>query len=78
MLMCLCYGISCQEIQKIVQQGSFTTEEVQKECHAGMGCGCCLEALSKMVETEVRKQCDLTMNTSHAIVVQGSSRSQCP
>ncbi|WP_148697455.1 (2Fe-2S)-binding protein [Silvanigrella aquatica] len=78
MLMCLCYGISCHEIQKIVQGGIVTTEGVQNECNAGKGCGCCLEALTQMVEKEANKVCDLAMSTSHAAAVTSSSRNQCP
>lgn len=66
MLMCLCYGISCHEIKKIVQQGVITTEDVQKKCNAGMGCGCCLEALRQMVEEESTKLDDAPMNSSRA------------
>lgn len=79
MLMCLCYGISCSEIKKIVQSGIMTTEGVQNECQAGTGCGCCLDALKLMVESEANKQQnELTLTNAHAVVVRGSSRSQCP
>jgi bacterioferritin-associated ferredoxin len=78
MLMCLCYGISCYDIRKIVQAGVVTTEGVQKECNAGTGCGCCLEALKQMVELEANKLEDMAMSTSHVTVGRGSSRNQCP
>ncbi len=78
MLMCLCYGISCHEIKKIVQGGVITTEGVQKECNAGTGCGCCLEALKQMVELEANKLEDMAMSTSHVTVERGSSRTRCP
>lgn len=77
MLMCLCYGISCHEIKKIVQGGIITAEGVQKECNAGTGCGCCLEALKQMVEVEANKLKNVTM-TPHVAVEQGNSRNRCP
>lgn len=52
MLMCLCYGVSNNEIKDYIQNGASTTEEVQECCGAGMGCGCCLEALQNFVENE--------------------------
>ena len=78
MLMCLCYGISCHEIQKIVQAGVTTAEGVQKHCQAGTGCGCCLDALTQLVEIESNKLNDLTMSTSHEAVELGNSRNQYP
>lgn len=78
MLMCLCYGVSCHEIKKIVQGGVNTTEGVQEECKAGLGCGCCLEALKKMVECEAQRLRNASLSSSHAIVGQGNSRNQCP
>lgn len=78
MLMCLCYGISCHEIKKMVQEGVVTTEGIQKKCHAGTGCGCCLEALKVMVEIEANKIEETAMSTSHVTVGRGNSRGQCP
>lgn len=78
MLMCLCYGISCHEIKKIVQSGIATTEGVQQECNAGMGCGCCVEALKRMVESEVDKLNTHSITSSHVAVALSNSRSRCP
>jgi bacterioferritin-associated ferredoxin len=52
MLICLCYGISCREIKKLLECGIKTTQELQKKCPAGTGCGLCLDALKKMVRGE--------------------------
>lgn len=80
MMMCLCYGVSCYEIKKIVQSGIVTTEGVQQKCFAGTGCGCCLEALTQMVELEVKnnQKENISIDSSHVIVGQGSSRNQFP
>jgi bacterioferritin-associated ferredoxin len=67
MLMCLCYGVSCNQIKKIVQSGINTIEGVQKECGAGRGCGCCLESLEKIVNKELTKVVELTMNAQEAV-----------
>ncbi|WP_161597553.1 (2Fe-2S)-binding protein [Fluviispira multicolorata] len=77
MLMCLCYGISCHEIKKLMENGKTTTEDIQRECNAGLGCGCCLDALVSMVESEVSKKGEISMSSSHAIAEPSSSLTRC-
>ncbi|BBH53161.1 (2Fe-2S)-binding protein [Fluviispira sanaruensis] len=77
MLMCLCYGISCHEIKKLMENGMTTTEDIQRECNAGLGCGCCLDALESMVESEGSKQDTHSMSSSHATVELNSSLNRC-
>jgi len=52
MFMCLCYSVSNHEIKTLVQDGASTVEDIQQHCGAGMGCGCCLEALQCLIEKE--------------------------
>ncbi|WP_158997905.1 (2Fe-2S)-binding protein [Pigmentibacter ruber] len=78
MLMCLCYGVSCKEIKNLVNQGFATTESVQEQCLAGTGCGCCLDALEKLVEAEANSIKFTQITTSHATAEQDNSLIQYP
>jgi len=78
MLMCLCYGVSCHEIKTLIQDGAMTTEDVQLRCGAGMGCGCCLEALQNLVSQESTSILQSTKSSSHAFAGKGNSQGQCP
>lgn len=78
MLMCLCFGVSCKEIKTLVNQGFDTTKCIQEQCFAGTGCGCCLEALEKLVESEKKLSKLPNLTTSRASVEQDSSLIQYP
>ncbi|WGL59844.1 (2Fe-2S)-binding protein [Pigmentibacter sp. JX0631] len=78
MLMCLCYGVSCKDIKTLVNQGFDSKESVQEQCFAGTGCGCCLEALEKLVESEKNLAKFSNLTTSHASVEQDNSLIQYP
>lgn len=73
MYVCLCYGISQSEVKKIIKNGALTPEEVQKQCGAGMGCGCCLEALETLINEE-----GVTKSHAHATAAQDNSPNQGP
>lgn len=45
MLVCLCEGVSRQEIERARDQGATTVDELARACGAGSGCGGCHEAL---------------------------------
>lgn len=79
MLMCLCYGISCNEIKSLVCEGIMTTEGIQEKCHAGTGCGCCLEELERLVANECCRIANTPqLITSHAPVEQDNSQVRYP
>ena len=74
MLMCLCYGVSNHEVTSLVKEGALTTEDVQQRCGAGMGCGCCLEALQCLVEQESSSILQTTRSSSHVTAGKGNSQ----
>lgn len=73
MLMCICYGVSCGEIKKMVCNGAHSIEAVQEKCSAGKGCGTCVQALCQMIQTESQ----LTL-CCHSTELLGNSQSQFP
>jgi bacterioferritin-associated ferredoxin len=56
MIVCLCYGISEEDIRKSIRAGNWTCKDVGMNCGAGMGCGSCCKEICKMVNEEKRKR----------------------
>jgi len=55
-IVCTCFGVTDDEIRKVVLENDLTTvEEVTNFCKAGGGCGGCKEAIAELVE-EVQGQ----------------------
>jgi NifU-like protein len=55
-VVCTCFGVTDEEIRKVVHENDLTTvEEVTNFCKAGGGCGGCKEAIAELVE-EVQGQ----------------------
>jgi NifU-like protein len=55
-IVCTCFGVTDQEIRKVVHENDLTTvEEVTNFCKAGGGCGGCRERIAELVE-EVQGQ----------------------
>ncbi len=79
MLMCLCYGVSCNEIKSLICQGVVTKEGIQELSLAGTGCGCCLEALEGFIANECCHTANMTqLKISHVIAEQDNSQIQYP
>ena len=54
MIVCLCHGVSESEVDRCVQAGAESLEEIGNACGAGTSCGCCREVLSeKLIEGEL-------------------------
>ncbi|MHC5138540.1 MAG: Fe-S cluster assembly protein NifU, partial [Planctomycetota bacterium] len=52
-IVCTCFGITDDEIRKVVHENDLTTvEEVTNFCKAGGGCGGCKEAIGELIEAE--------------------------
>ena len=49
MYLCLCHAISVNQIQKHLENGASSVEEVQRLCKAGTNCGCCRQQLEELV-----------------------------
>jgi bacterioferritin-associated ferredoxin len=75
---CLCYGISNHEVQNIIQEGALTVEDVQQQCGAGLGCGCCLEEIKYLIEKENAAVLQGTKSSSHASAGKGNSQGRRP
>ena len=55
-IVCTCFGVTDDEISKVVHENDLTTvEEVTNFCKAGGGCGACKERIGELVE-EVQGQ----------------------
>jgi NifU-like protein len=55
-IVCTCFGVTDEEIRKVVHENDLTTvEEVTNYCKAGGGCGGCKERIGELVE-EVQGQ----------------------
>ncbi len=55
-IVCTCFGVTNEEIRKVVGENDLTTvEEVTNFCKAGGGCGGCKERIAELVE-EVQGQ----------------------
>ena len=50
-IVCTCFGVTEEEIRKVVTENGLTTvEEVTNYCKAGGGCGGCKERIAELVE----------------------------
>jgi bacterioferritin-associated ferredoxin len=49
-LVCLCHPLSDRELDKLVDDGADTVEEIGRRCGAGTGCGACLDELAEAVQ----------------------------
>lgn len=56
-IVCTCFGVSREEIERIVRENQLhTVEEVTNFCKAGGGCGMCVEAIREIVEEVYHQQ----------------------
>ncbi len=55
MFVCLCNGISDQEIRHHVRRGASSWREVARACGAGGACGECRASVHALVEDELRQ-----------------------
>jgi NifU-like protein len=50
-VVCTCFGVTDQEIERVIQENDLTTvEEVTNYCKAGGGCGGCKGEIEKIIE----------------------------
>jgi NifU-like protein len=57
-IVCTCFGVTDEEIRKVVRENNLTTvEQVTNFCKAGGGCGGCKERIAELInETLAREQ----------------------
>lgn len=68
MYICLCYGVSDKKIEKVVQQGAQSVQDVQKACNAGTKCGSCIcdvkEILGRMKGEQSESNTDKKLSSN--------------
>lgn len=53
-VVCTCFGVTDEEIRKVVHENALTTvEQVTNFCKAGGGCGGCKQAIAELIEEVV-------------------------
>lgn len=52
MYVCMCKGISDKEIEKSIDDGATTVEQVTRSCRAGGDCGACHDMIEEMIEAK--------------------------
>ena len=45
MIVCLCAAVTERDLDKVIEDGASTVEEIGRRCGAGTGCGTCLAEL---------------------------------
>ena len=50
MYVCLCHGVTDQEMKQQIRSGADTLEKVGNVCGAGTCCGCCREMIQDLIE----------------------------
>ena len=58
MYVCLCRGITDQDIKTAIREGAETTLDIAQQLGAGTGCGACVEYTQSLIDQE--KAQDLT------------------
>lgn len=68
MIVCLCEGVSCREIESAAQKGACSVEEVTLICSAGQGCGSCHEQILEIISLQKivapKEPCDISAQRS--------------
>jgi bacterioferritin-associated ferredoxin len=49
MFVCLCLGITNQEVTNAVENGAWTSKQIAMECGAGSDCGRCRRTLRAII-----------------------------
>lgn len=50
MYLCVCKAVEEETIQKVIDRGAKTIEEIGEACSAGEGCGSCHYDIEKMLD----------------------------
>ena len=49
MIVCLCKGVSCSTVRRVVDDGAESVHEIARACGAGSDCGSCHAELEAIV-----------------------------
>jgi bacterioferritin-associated ferredoxin len=69
MIVCLCHGVTDRDLEKVIEEGASTVEEVGRRCGAGTDCGTCLG--------ELRERLAGDADPASAIGCEGRATSGC-
>jgi bacterioferritin-associated ferredoxin len=50
MFVCVCRAVSVTEVEKAIDDGADTVEQVTRACKAGGDCGACRNTIEEMIE----------------------------
>lgn len=50
MFVCVCKAVSQAEVEKAIDDGASTVEEVTRSCRAGGDCGACHQTIEDLIE----------------------------
>jgi bacterioferritin-associated ferredoxin len=56
MFVCLCTGVTSQDVADAVADGALTSKEVAKACGAGSECGRCRRTLRAIIAAELASE----------------------
>lgn len=55
MIVCSCFGVSDKDIKKLIDDGTETVEDIMLATYATMGCGCCKDQLTEIVNEYIEQ-----------------------
>lgn len=50
MWVCVCHAVSSHEVERAIDGGAMTREDVTRTCRAGGDCGACHQTIEEMIE----------------------------
>ncbi|RMH39697.1 MAG: (2Fe-2S)-binding protein [Deltaproteobacteria bacterium] len=58
MIVCLCKVVTDRAIERAVEAGARSVDDVARACGAGTGCGSCRPVVAEVVARACARQCD--------------------
>ncbi len=52
MIVCLCFGVNSQHLERLKEKGCDSLRKLQSECQAGSCCGACIPDLLKTLKDQ--------------------------
>lgn len=59
MVVCLCRGVRCNEVRRVIRAGAHTVEAVGAACGAGTDCGGCRGTVDDLLDEELEALAEL-------------------
>ena len=56
-LVCLCHPASDRDIERVIDDGARSVDEIGQRCGAGTGCGACVDELRERLATKGANAC---------------------